>query len=197
MIEYFPAMRRLKSTARFFAILLMALSLSTLAAYAGSDRFIDSDDYKSKDFKAGILGDYKDLVKGDNLEWAWVEKGTTLADYKVVIETFADGTDDLGKSQLGTFKTIFKDYMEKLKGSKGTLTAEMSVYEVQKYSPGKAWIPFAGGHQMQAGMGVEMILKDKGGKTVAKFRHFAREGIAIESAAQEVAEDLKKYIAKH
>lgn len=196
MIKNLSEKHYVKSAVRVFVILLV-LSFSTLAAFAASDRFVDSDDYKSKEFKAGILGDYKELEKGDNLEWAWVEKGVTLADYKVVVDTVVDGTSDLGKTQLGAIKTIFIDNMEKLKGGKGTLKAELNVYEVQKYAPGKAWIPFVGGHQMQAGMGVEMLLSDKGGKTVAKFRHFAREGIAIEAAAQEVADDMKKFIIKH
>lgn len=197
MIKNLSEKSYVKCAARLFAILLLVLSFSTVAAFAASERFVDSDDYKNKEFKAGILGDYKDLEKGENLEWTWVEKGITLADYKVVVDTIADGTNDLGKSQLGAIKAIFIDNMEKLKGSKGTLKAELNVYEVQKYAPGKAWIPFVGGHQMQAGMGVEMLLSDKGGKTVAKFRHFAREGIAIETAVQEVADDLKKYITKH
>jgi len=197
MIKNLSEKRHVKSAARLFAILLLVLAFTNLAAFAASDRFVDSDDYKSKEFKAGILGDYKELEKGDNLEWAWVEKGVTLADYKVVVDTVVDGTNDLGKTQLGAIKTIFIDTMEKMKGAKGTLKAELNVYEVQKYAPGKAWIPFVGGHQMQAGMGIEMLLSDKGGKTVAKFRHFAREGIAIEAAAQEVADDMKKYIVKH
>jgi len=197
MIKNLSEKRYVKSAVRLFAILLLVLAFTNLAAFAASDRFVDSDDYKSKEFKAGILGDYKELEKGDNLEWAWVEKGVTLADYKVVVDTVVDGTNDLGKTQLGAIKTIFIDTMEKMKGAKGTLKAELNVYEVQKYAPGKAWIPFVGGHQMQAGMGIEMLLSDKGGKTVAKFRHFAREGIAIEAAAQEVADDMKKYIVKH
>jgi hypothetical protein len=50
---------------------------------------------------------------------------------------------------------------------------------------------------MQAGLGVEMVLRDGKSRTVAKFRHSAREGAQIEAAAQEVAGDLVKYISKH
>lgn len=182
---------------RLLLVSSVAFSFSVISAFAGSDRFVDSDDYKSKEFKKGIIGDYADLQKDRDVEWAWIDRGVTLSSHKVNIESFEDATDDMGKSQLSAIKAIFKDNMEKLKGSKGALKADISVYEVQKYSPGKAWIPFAGGHQMQAGLGVEMVLKDKSGKIVAKFRHFAREGITVESAAEEVSDDLRKYLAKH
>jgi len=91
---------------------------------------------------------------------------------------------------------VFKEVLGKLKGDKGSLSASMCIFDVQKFSPGKAWIPYAGGHLMQAGVGVEMILTDKG-KTVATFRHFARNGSRLEDAAEENAKDLKKYISKH
>lgn len=183
---------------RYMPIVLMViLSATTLYAKSDSKLFIDSDDYKSKDFKKGILNDYRDLQKGDDVEWVWIDKGVSLGDHAVAIQSFEDGTADLTKSQLKGIKEVFVEYMEKLKGKKGALKADISIYEIQKYAPGKAWIPFVGGHQMQAGIGVEMLVTDKSGKTVAKFRHFAREGMAVEAAAQEAAEDLYKYISKH
>lgn len=173
---------------------LFLLMLLPLSALCGSDKFTDSDDYKDKNFKKGIIGDYTDLKEAKEVSWAWVAPEIKLADYKVEVESFENATDDVGKSQLSSMKAIFKEGMERLKGSKGTLSAKISVYEVQKYSPGKAWIPFAGGHQMQAGVGIEVLLKDKSGKTVAKIRHFAREGIAFETATEETADDLRKFI---
>lgn len=195
-LKCLPA-KRLDFILRFLLLTSMVFSVSVLSVSAGSDRFVDSDDYKNKDFKKGIIDDYADLQKDRDVEWVWLERGVSLSSHKVSIESFEDATDDMGKSQLSAIKAIFKDNMEKLKGGKGTFKADVSIYEVQKYSPGKAWIPFAGGHQMQAGLGVEMVLKDKSGKIVAKFRHFAREGITIESAAEEVSDDLRKYLAKH
>lgn len=182
---------------RLLAVAVALVALYALPAFAGSDRFVETDEYKSKDFKVGILGDYGDLKEGGNIEWAWVSDGVALAEHKVLIDTIKDATDELSKPQLEAMKALFVDRMERVKGSKGALKAELNVYEVQEYSPGKAWIPFAGGHQMQAGMGFEMLLKDGNGKVVAKLRHFAREGIALETAAQEVADDMRKYIAKH
>jgi hypothetical protein len=167
-----------------------------LSALCASEKLIDSDDYKDKDFHKGCITDYKELVKGDRIDWVWLSSGATLADYSLSIAKFEDKTDEIKSSQLDDIKSVFKDILGKLKGSKGSLSASICIYEMQKFSPGKAWIPFAGGHQMQAGIGVEMILSDKG-KTVAKFRHFARNGSRLEDAAEETANDLKKYISKH
>lgn len=187
----------LGSIARYVTLLLVML-LSTATLYAASStKFVDSDDYKSKDFKKGILIDYRDLQKGDDIEWVWIAPGVSLGDHAVAIQGVEDNSGELTKSQLNGIKDVFNEYMEKLKGKRGTVKAEIAVYEIQKYAPGKAWIPFVGGHQMQAGIGVEMLVSDKSGKPVAKFRHFAREGMAVEAAAQEAAEDLYKYLSKH
>ncbi len=188
---------RIRFAAKLLVFSLFLLMVSPLTALCRSDNFVDSDDYKSKDFKKGILVDYSELKDGKEVEWAWVASGIKLADYKLSIKSFDDATDDVGKSQLSSLKTIFIDELDKLKGSKGTLTAKISIHDIQKYSPGKAWIPFAGGHQMQAGVGVEVLFQDKSGKTVGKIRHFAREGVALESAAQESAEDIRKFINKN
>lgn len=182
---------------RVIAVVFMLAVLSPLAAFCGSDRFVDSDDYKDKSFKKGILVDYNDLIKGDDIEWVWISPGVKLSDYKYSIEKFEDATEDLGKTTFNEIKSAFNDVFGKIKGDKGVLTADISIYDAQKFSYGKAWIPFAGGHQMQAGLGVEMLLKDKKGKTVAKIRHFAREGNAIEQAGEEVATDIKKYITRN
>lgn len=181
---------------RIVSTLFMLLALAPYSVFA-ADRFTDSDEYKEKDFKKGIFADYKDLEKGKEIDWVWVEKGLSLSDYKVSIESFEDRSDELSKAQLAGFKAIFKDSLERLKGSKGSLKADFNIYEVQKFSPGKAWIPFAGGHQMQAGVGVEILLKDKGGKVVAKIRNFSRNGTTYEDAAQEAANDLRKYLSKN
>lgn len=179
-----------------FCLVLIILAVFPLTALCGSSRFVESDDYKDKDFKKGVISDYSDLNKGDDINWLWTMPDIKLSDYKIKIEKFENLADELRKSQFDDIKNTFNELFGKLKGDKATLSADLCVYEVQKFSMGKAWIPFAGGHQMQAGAGIEMVLKDNG-KAVAKFRHFAREGTKIEDAAQEVAEDLKKYISKH
>ena len=187
---------RFISIIRRICLVTLVSMLFPLSAICGSEKLVDSKDYKDKDFQKGCITDYKDLEKGDRIDWVWVNSGVTLADYKLTIDKFENVTDDIKNSQVEDVKSVFKEFLGKLKGNKGTLTASMCIYEVQKFSPGKAWIPYAGGHMMQAGLGVEVILSDKG-KTVAKIRHYARQGSRHEDAAEETASDLKKYISKH
>lgn len=181
---------------RACAACLMFLVLP-LDALSGSELLVDSKEYKDKDFIKGCISDYSDLVEGNDVNWVWIAPGVKLADYGVTIGKFENKSDELRSSQVSEVKSIFKEFLGKLKGGKGSLTADVCIYEVQKFSQAKAWIPFSGGHQMQAGVGAEAIVKGSGGKTVAKFRHFAREGGRIEDAAQEVAEDLMKYMKKN
>jgi len=95
-------------------------------------------------------------------------------------------------------KSIYKEIFSKLKGSgAGVLTADICIYEFQKFSAGKAWIPFAGGHQMQAGMGVEIILRNREGAVVAKIRDMARSGMNPTDAADESASNIRKHLEKH
>ena len=173
----------------------IAVIMFPVIAFCSPERLVDSSDYKDKDFIKGCLSDYGDLVKGDDVEWVWVSPGTTLAGHKLSLAKLDNKTEELRKAQVDEIKDIFKEVLGKLKGDKEALSADICVYEVQKFSSGKAWIPFAGFHQMQSGIGVELVIKNAGGKPVAKLRHFAREGARVEDAAQEVAEDLKKYIS--
>jgi hypothetical protein len=175
---------------------LLVLSIP-LTALCSPERLVDSNDYKGKDFAKGCISDYSDMVKGDDLDWVWISPGTALANYRISLGTFDNKSEDMRSSQVEGVKNTYKEILAKLKGDKGVLTADICIYEFQKFSAGKAWIPFAGGHQMQAGIGVEMVLKDRGGKTVAKFRDMARSGMQPEDAAEESATNLKKFIGKH
>jgi hypothetical protein len=195
-MKVFSTAGRLISTVRLISLVALVAIMFPLSAFCGSDKLVDNDEYKDKDFHKGCITDYKDLVKGDNIDWVWISSGVKLADYSLSIVKFENLSDEVRSSQVDDIKSVFKEVLGKLKGDKGSLSASMCIFDVQKFSPGKAWIPYAGGHLMQAGVGVEMILTDKG-KTVATFRHFARNGSRLEDAAEENAKDLKKYISKH
>jgi hypothetical protein len=186
-----------KSFIRCGGLALLLVLLIPLAALC-SDRLVDSSDYKDKDFVKGCIGDYSDMVKGDDLDWVWISPGTVLANYKVSVGKFENKSEELRGSQVEGVKNVYKEVLAKTKGNgKDALTANICVYEFQKFSAGKAWIPFAGGHQMQAGMGIEVILKDKKGKIVAKIRDMARNGTQAEDAADESATNLKKFLGSH
>jgi hypothetical protein len=167
------------------------------AALCGSDKLIDDNEYKDKNFHSGIIKDYTDMVKGDRVDWVWVNPSEKLGQYKVKVGTISNKSDSHSKSLVDSVRSIFTSSLADIAGTKGTLTAELCITEVQNYAPGKAWIPFAGGHQMQAGIGIEMILRDQNNKIVAKLRHFDRRGMDVKDAAEEAADHLVNYISKH
>jgi hypothetical protein len=178
-------------------ILSLALIIPSVAL-SSSDRLIDDKEYQDKDFHKGIIADYTDMVKGDDVDWVWVKSGENLSQYKIKIGTMENKSDLHRKSFGESVKSIFEDYLpSRTKGSKETLTAELCITEVQEYSPGKAWIPFAGGRLMQAGIGIEMILRDQNNMIVAKLRHFDRHGTDVIRAAEDVAGHMAKYISRH
>jgi hypothetical protein len=177
---------------------LAAVALCPAAAMA-EKKLTDDSEYSDKDFRKCIISDYGNMVDGDDISWVWVDPSVKLARYRVKVGKVDNKSEIRSKSLVSTVKSTFSSYFADMdtKGGNGTLSADVCIYMAENFSAGKAWIPFAGGHQMQAGLGVEMVLRDGKGRTVAKFRHSAREGAAIEAAAQEVAGDLVKYISHH
>jgi hypothetical protein len=179
----------------FMAILLIIPS----TALCSPKKLVDDSEYSDKEFRRCIIKDYADMVDGDDIRWVWTDPNVKLAAYRIKEGKVENKSEMQSRSMLETVKTVFKDTFADMeaKGEKGTLTADICVYEAENFSGGKAWIPFVGAHQMQAGLGVEMVLRDSKNRTVGKFRHSAREGAQIENAAQEVAGDLMKYIGDH
>jgi len=186
-------------TSRSIMAVVLALFFFSNGALCAPARLVESSEYKDKDFHKGIITDYSNLVDGDDVQWVWIDPSITLSQYGLKVGKVENRSDLRSRAMTETVKNVFKDAFAdlKVKGGKGTLTADLCIYEAENFSAGKAWIPFAGGHQMQAGIGIEMVLRDTKKRTVGKFRHFAREGAQIEAAAQEVAGDLMKYIASH
>jgi hypothetical protein len=189
---------KFKTFTRCFGISFLLVLFVPLTALSSPERLVDSSDYKDKDFVKGCISDYSDMVKGDDLDWVWISPGTELAKYKISIGKFENVSEELRSSQVEGVKNTYKEILSKSRGDgKDVLKADICIYQFQKFSAGKAWIPFAGGQQMQAGMGVELVLKDKNGKTVAKIRDMARNGMQPEDAADESATNLKKFIGTH
>jgi hypothetical protein len=176
---------------------LLAVLLFPVTGWCGTDKFVESDDYKDKDFRKCIISDYTGLEEGDDVEWVWKNPDVKLQNYKLSLGNVSNKAQKEKSSETKVVKEAFKEAISDMKSKgQGSLVADVCIYEVQEFSYGKAWIPFAGGHQMQAGVGIEVVLKDKD-KTVATFRHFTREGARTEEAAEEAAEDITDYIAKN
>lgn len=191
--------RSFKAFSSGVTIIVAALLLTPVGAVCSPKKLVESSDYTDKDFRKCIITDYSNMVDGDDVQWIWINPAVKLSEYKIVEGKLDNKSDIHSKAMVTSVKNIFRDIFadRESKGNKGTLTADLCIYEAENFSPGKAWIPFAGGHQMQADIGVEMVLRDAKNRIVGKFRHAAREGAQIEAAAQEVAGDLMKYIDSH
>jgi len=185
-----------RGTSRCIMALVLALFLFPNGAMCAPSKLVESSEYMEKDFHRGIITDYSNMVDGDDVQWVWIDPSVKLSQYGLRVGKVENKSELRSRSMVETVKNVFKDTFADRQG-KGALTADLCIYEAENFSAGKAWIPFAGGHQMQAGIGIEMVLRDAKNRTVGKFRHFAREGAQIEAAAQEVAADLMKYIASH
>lgn len=178
-------------------IFIMTLLIPVIA-FCGSDRLVDDSDYKENKLQKCNIKDYTDMVKGDGVDWVWVKPGEKLGAYKTRVGAVLNKSDMHSSSMVSKVKSIFQDnFSGATKGTKGTLTAEVCIWEVQKYTPEKQWIPYAGGRAAQAGMGVEVVLVDRAKKTVAKIRHFDHQGRDWRDAAEDVAGHISNYVAKH
>jgi len=189
------------SRAVFGGVIMLAAALILIPAtpYASPKKLVDDSEYSDKDFRKCNIKDYSDMVDGDDIRWVWTDPAVKLSEYRIKEGKVENKSDMHSRSMVETVKNVFKDTFADMegKGEKGTLTADICIYEAENFSGGKAWIPFVGAHEMQAGLGVEMVLRDSKKRIVGKFRHSAREGAQIENAAQEVAQDLMKYIGNH
>jgi len=190
---------RLKAASGSIIIFMAILLFIPAAALCSPKKLVNDSEYSDKDFRKCIIKDYADMVDGDDIRWVWTDPNVKLAAYRIKEGKVENKSEMRSRSMLETVKTVFKDTFADMegKGEKGTLTADICIYEAENFSGGKAWIPFVGAHEMQAGLGVEMVLRDAKNRVVGKFRHSAREGAQIENAAQEVVGDLMKYIGDH
>lgn len=163
------------------------------------DRFVDTDDYKEGDYDKGIIEDYSDMVEGDGVEWVYLAPGTKLNDYTIKIGKVGNKSSITNRSMLESAEETFDAALERKgnDGRKGTLNAETAIYWAERPSAGKRWIPYAGGHLAQAGVGIEMIFRDSKGSIVAKVRHSGRQGEQLEYAAEEVADEIVSWISEN
>lgn len=189
-------------------LLMLAVALAVFSfipvdsAFAGRgpERLVDQDEYKEGEFVKGIIEDYTDMVEGDGIEWIWVEPGVKLRDYKIKIGEFKNMSEVTNKDMIETLEDGFDESFERLGkkgGREGSLTTENAVYWAERAQSAKRWIPYAGGHLAQSGVGIEMVFRDSSGKIIAKIRHSGRQGEKLEEAAEELVDDVANYIAEH
>ncbi len=81
----------------FCLIFAMAVLIPSMAL-SSSDRLVDDKEYKDKDFHKGIITDYTDMVKGDEVDWVWVKPGENLSQYQIKLGTIENKSDMFSKS---------------------------------------------------------------------------------------------------
>ena len=166
------------------------------------DRFVNSDEAKEvATYKQGCaITDYSNLVQADGVNWAWVDPGAKIgAPGPIEILKVKNRSDVTDAALAGNLHDNLEQALERVGKTtgRGGLKVDSCIYWVQRADAARAWIPYAGGHMMQAGIGVEMTITDNSGRTVAKIRHDGRQGMAPSEAAAEVADDIANFVRAH
>ena len=180
-------MRRANGYVLFILSLLFAVS----ALAAG----VDKDNLK--EYGQGIIKDYSDMKETDSLEWVWIKAGTRLSEYKFDVQPFENMTAFADDDMEDVFATKLPKTLTRLAPKDAvapTLKLEGAIYWAQRANRSKIWIPYAGAHLSQAGVGIELVFTDSNGQIVCKVRHSGREGDKLESAAEELMDDVAQYI---
>lgn len=184
------------------AVRVLTVLCAVLAATpASAERFTDSDEAKEAEYKQNcVITDYGDMTSGDGVNWVWIAPGTKLGGAgNVEIATVKNISDVTDAALAGNVESNFKQALERTGKTiaPGGLKIESCVYWVERANTGKMFIPFAGGHLAQAGVGIELIVVDASGATVAKIRHDGRSGNSPSDAAAAVVDDIANFTREH
>ncbi|HEX7341666.1 MAG TPA: hypothetical protein VF269_05260 [Rhodanobacteraceae bacterium] len=178
-------------------VLLGLLALTAVPAFASSGNGLKSD---IKDNGRGIITNYGNMQEGSDVQWYWIAPGAKLSSYRCKVGTVKNLTTIVDHGLRDTLKSdvpaVFNRDCSSAKGAK-SLTVDVGVYWAERANRHKAWIPFAGAHLAQAGVGIEMVFHDASGKIIAKLRDSGREGSKLGEAADDVLDDISKFIHDH
>ncbi|MBI5180222.1 MAG: DUF3313 family protein [Nitrospirae bacterium] len=190
------------------SVIMAILLLLNTEAWAKKDKFVESDEYKEKKEPTGFIKNYEGMVEGKDIKWVYVKEGVKFGKYNsVTVESFGTIADrsnkDIQKGMKGDFETSFERIGKKITDS-GELIIKGALYKVEERDEGKkigmGFIPKAGRvlrrTQGNPTIGVELIIIDaKTKEEVARIRHEAQDK-SLNSAAQEVADDIANFIKK-
>lgn len=181
-----------KDVSRLWAL---AVAFAVVMASPLHAKGVDEGDLE--DEGRGIIENYEEMVEGDGINWIWIAPGITLSDYRIDVGRFenlsGESDDDMEEALNSGFQKGFGE-LSRRENRKGTLTTQNAIHWAEEASPGKRWIPFAGHHLAQAGVGIEMIFRNSSGEIVAMVRHSGREGNKLKYAAEELVDDLVDWV---
>lgn len=172
------------------ALLLCGLAVSTVHAAGVEAEHLT-------EFGKGIITDYSDMSEAGDIEWAWVAPGTKLSKHRFTTAPVQNLTSVTNGDMKETFDRDMGRALKDISANNPDapeLQVTSAIYWANRASAGKRWIPYAGGHLAQAGIGIELVVTDAAGKIVAKVRHSGREGDELENAAEELVDDFTSFL---
>ena len=158
----------------------LALALAT-PLFAQS--LADSDEFRNKkSFKSAVIKDYSNMTRGDGVDWSWVRPGQRVRDFNIVIRDFKNvaGAPPRVVAELNKLNSEFTGHQKR---DRATLTVETGIY---KYVPKG---------QRGAGIGVELVYRDRRKWQIAKVRHFIK-GDPVD-AAEDMVDVLEEWTDDH
>ncbi len=145
----------------------------------------------------GIITDYTNMTENEAIEWIWISPNVRLSQHGFVVAPAENLTSladaDMERVLNSNLDKALQRVGAKNKGAK-VLHVKSAVYWAARASAAKRWIPYAGGHLAQAGVGIELVFSNDKGEIVAKVRHSGREGEELQHAAEELVEDIRKFV---
>jgi len=156
---------------------------------------VDKDNLK--EYGRGIIKDYSDMKEMDEIEWVWLAPQLRLGDHRFKVGPVENLTVIENADMEEVFNTALPKTLQRA-GAKDPSAPELhidiAIYWAQRASNSKRWIPYVGGHLAQAGVGIELVFKNDKDEIVAKIRHSGREGEELKSAAEELVDDIVKFV---
>jgi|GEM_PF-5845435 len=150
-----------------------------------------------EEYGRGIIEDYSDLEASEAMEWIWLEPGLDLSAHQFNVER----VENLTLLVDADMEEVLEQALPKVLARAGSrdadapvLTVEAAVFWAQRANRAKRWIPYAGDHLSQSGVGLELVMKNAEGEIVGKIRHSGREGDELKAAAQELMDDVAAFI---
>lgn len=173
-------------------MLSMVLGASVFAAGVDGEHL--------KKYGKGIISDYGDMKSSDNVEWYWVSPDVKLSEHRFRVASAENLTVLHDTKLMEALEDALPKSLERAgarSDSAPVLTVDAAVYWAQRANRAKWFIPYAGLHLAQAGVGLEVVVKNEAGEVVAKFRHSGREGDHLDAALVELIDEIAGFVRTH
>lgn len=171
------------------ACLLVVLAVSVFAAGVDADHLTK--------YGKGIITDYSDMKSSDTIEWYWVAPDAKLKEHRYKVASAENLTVLHDTKLMEALEDALPKSLERAGArneSAPVYTVDAAIYWAQRANRSKWFIPYAGLHLAQAGVGIEVVIKNEAGEVVAKMRHSGREGDKLDDAAVELIDEIAGFV---